>query len=154
MSRAKRLGKLEQAAAERVRAHDLAAVRIQWVTPDGVAEIPPSSSRPPAMTISLTRSDDAPVPAPEWLDHDTPTVPTERPALRGQRPRQPTEDERAAAIETLRERARRGTFAGELPPSAEEIRADQARREALQRDAALIRRMGRPVAAAPLSRRV
>jgi len=78
------------------------------------------------MTISLTRSDDAPVPAPEWLDPDPPTVPTERPALRGQRPRQPPEDERAAAIETLRERARRGTFAGELPPSAEEIRADQA----------------------------
>jgi len=132
MSRQKRLGRLEQASAEKVRAHDLAAVRIQWVTADGVVEIPPSSGRPPAMTISLTRSDDAPVPAPEWLDPDTPTVPTERPALRGQRPRQPTEDERAAAIETLRERARRGMFAGELPPSAEEIRADQSRREALR----------------------
>jgi hypothetical protein len=47
VSRAKRLGKLEQAAAEKVRARDL-AVSIQWSTSDGgVAEILPSSARPP-----------------------------------------------------------------------------------------------------------
>jgi hypothetical protein len=92
--------------------------------------------------------------APGWLDSNAAPASINWPAPGGQRPRCPSPTEQEAALEVLRERARCGMFAGELPPSAEEIRADQARREALQRDAALIRRMRRPVAAAPRSRRV
>ena len=65
MSRVKRLGKLETTAAVKVRARDL-AVRIRWITPDGDAEIPPSSARPSAMTITLSRPEAAAVPATEW----------------------------------------------------------------------------------------
>jgi hypothetical protein len=131
MSRRKRLGKLEQAAAKQARARDFAAVSIRWVTPDGVPEIPPSSGKSPAMTISLTRRADSPGSAPEWLDAAAPEASqrSEQPAPRGQRPRLPTEAERAAAIEVLRERARLGQYAGELPPSEAEIAAEWRRRE-------------------------
>jgi hypothetical protein len=130
VSRAKRLGKLEQAAAEKVRARDL-AVSIRWTTPDGgAAEILPSSARPPVMTLLLTRSD-PPVRAPGWLDADAPLASIERPARRGQRrldsdtapepkpvrrrgqrPPPPTEQEMEAARAELTRRWANGTWVG------------------------------------------
>jgi hypothetical protein len=104
------------------------------------------------MTLTLSRPEAAAVPATEWLDSGISPAPGGRPVQQGQRPPRPTEAEREAALEVLRERAQRGTFAGELPPSAEEMRADQARREARRKDAALIRRIGRPAAPAPAHR--
>jgi hypothetical protein len=105
------------------------------------------------LTMHLHPGSEA-MPAPAWIGDEAESVPSAQPAPRGQRHRRPTVEEQAAAIEVLRERARRGTFAGELPPSAEEIRADQARRGALRKDAALVGRVGRSAAAAPRSGRV
>jgi hypothetical protein len=95
------------------------------------------------MTLNLTRSDAA-VPAPEWLGSDATPVVTERPAHQGQRPRQPTEAERAAAVEVLRKRARLGQYLGPLPVSEAETAAESSRRETLRKDAALIKSTARP----------
>jgi hypothetical protein len=149
----RRLAKLEEQRAKAERAAQFPAIRITWDT--SVPEVSPEGSggKPRALTMHLHPGSEA-MPAPAWMGDEAEPVPSAQPAPRGQRPRRPTVEEQAAAIEVLRERARRGTFAGELPPSAEDIRADQARRGALRKDAALVRRVGRSAAAAPLSGRV
>jgi hypothetical protein len=77
----------------------------------------------------------------------------EPPAVtRGQRPRPPSPEQREEALATLRQRAAQGLYVGVLPASEAELRAEQERREALRKDAALIRHMGRPAALAPAQR--
>jgi hypothetical protein len=119
---------------------------------------PPSDA---AMTIRLTSSPDTVAPR-NWLapdldqadavvdaalaagvEVDTDTVAARR-LPRGQRPRQPIEAERAAAIEVLRKRAQVGQYLGPLPMSEAETAAESSRRETLRKDAALIKSTARP----------
>jgi hypothetical protein len=52
----------------------------------------------------------------------------------------------------LRERAQRGQYVGDVPPSAEELAAEHQRREALRRDTAFIRQTSRSPARQALNR--
>jgi len=151
MSRAKRLGRLEQVAAEKVRAGDL-PISIQWVTPDGVAESPQSSDRPAAVTIWLTLRGDDPAPAPNQADDivvDAAVAASDQPTSRGQRLRPPTREEQEAARAVLRDRARRGLYLGYVPPSEAQLAAESARRQAEQQDAVLMRATARPAPERP-----
>ena len=166
MSRQRRLGKLEDVAAKAARQRGQAPVRIVWQTPDGEHVDVGGPSSDAAMTILLTRSPDTVAP-PDWLASDldqADAVVDARPAAgvevdpdtvagrsrpRAQRPRQPTEGEREAALAQLRERARRGQYVGVRAASAQELAAEHQRREALRQDAALIRQTSRSVSSAP-----
>ena len=132
MSRQKRLGKLEVVAAKAARQRSQVSVRVVWQTPDGEhVDIggPPSDA---AMTIRLTSSPDTVAPR-DWLapdldqadavvdaalaagvEVDADTVAARR-LPRGQRPRQPIEAERAAAIEVLRKRPRWASTSAPCP---------------------------------------
>jgi hypothetical protein len=83
------------------------------------------------------------------MDSDAPSAPPDRPTQFGQRPRPPSPAAQASALETLRERARLGQYVGELPVSEAELAAEHRRREALRRDAELIRQTSRSVSSAP-----
>ena len=82
---------------------------------------------PRALTMHLHPGSEA-MPAPAWMGDETEPVPSAQPAPRDERPRRPTVEEQAAAIEVLRERARRGEYVGDLPASAAEIAAEETRR--------------------------
>ena len=166
MSRQKRLGRLEAVAAKAARQRRQVPVRVVWQTPDG--EQVDIGGRPSdaAMTLILTGSR-APAATPDWLESDLeqadavldaalaagvevdPDTVAVRSRPRGQRPRQPTEGEREVALAQLRERARRGQYVGVVPASADELAAEHQRREALRRDAELIRQTSRSVSSAP-----
>jgi hypothetical protein len=156
MSRQKRLRKLEAVAAEAARQRRPVSVRIQFAPSAGAVDSPPDDEA--SVIINLTRAD----PSPDWLasdldqadpvvdaalaagvEVDTDTVAARR-RPRGQRPRQPTEAERAAAIEVLRKRAQVGQYLGPLPMSEAETAAESSRRETLRKDAALIKSTARP----------
>ena len=128
MSREKRLGRLEAVAAKVARQRSQVPVRVVWQAPDGEHVDIGGSPSDAAMTIRLTSNPD--------------TVAARR-RPRGQRPRQPTEGEREAALAQLRERARRGQYIGVVPASADELAAEHHRREVLRRDTALIRHTSR-----------
>jgi hypothetical protein len=70
-------------------------------------------------------------------------IQTDQPAPRGRR-RPPTPEEAEEALETLRERAKRGLYLGPLPPSEEEERAEQTRRVAERQHAQMLRATARP----------
>jgi hypothetical protein len=163
MSRQKRLGKLEAVAAKAARQRSQVPVLVVWQTADGEhVDVggPPSDA---AMTIRLTSSPDTVAP-PGWLASDLdhadavldaplavgldvdPDLVAARRRPRGQRPRQPTEGEREAALVQLRERAYRGQYVGVVPASAEGLAAEHQRREAERREAELIHRTARPSA--------
>jgi hypothetical protein len=171
MSRQKRLGKLEAVAAKAARQRSQVLVRVVWETPDGehvdIGGLPSDA----AMTIRLTSSPDTVAPA-DWLASDLdqanavvdaalaagvevdPDTVAARRRRRGQRPRQPTESEREAALAQLRERARRGQYIGVVPASADELAAEHQRRETLRRDAAFIRQTWRSISSAPAQQAV
>jgi hypothetical protein len=146
MSRQRRLGRLEK-AAQAARQRDQVPIGIGWVTSDGVIE--PASGAHVILTLNQSRKDDPPAWAPEWMDSDAPSAPPDRPTQFGQRPRPPSPAAQASALETLRERARLGQYVGELPVSEAELAAEHRRREALRRDAELIRQTSRSVSSAP-----
>ena len=146
MSRQKRLGRLEHAAAQAARQLSPVPVSIRLVTSDGVIE--PAQEAQVTLTLNLIGKDDPPARAPEWLDSDVPPAPPDAPARRGRRPRPPSPAEQAAALEVLRQRARLGEYVGELPASEAELAAEHQRREALRRDAELIRQTSRQTSSA------
>ena len=120
MSRAKRLGKLEELRAQAERAKRLPAIHIHLT---GGARTEPS--------------------APAWPGSAAEPAPSVPPAPRGQRPRPPSPEEQAEALETLRQRAKVGKYAAYVPPSEAELRAEQERRGLLWADATEIKGSGR-----------
>jgi hypothetical protein len=120
VSRAKRLGKLEERYAKAERARNI-GINIVWTTP-GAAPEPMGSGKPRAVRISLTP---ASAPTPSWLGADAlePEPDSAAPAPpkpRGQRPLPPTQEEREAADAELARRWAAGMWVGspEFVPAA------------------------------------